>query len=174
MTALEPFESIERSWRVNPKSQLFTSWTVFRWFRWGNQGNDIRVYPTLTFNLCIALFMLNYGWSDWIGRNDIVLFDLCHQMCNLSFGLIYLLVEKSLEMWNLFWMHWNDFVPVQYILNGVKYVILWSKISLFTMCKIYWTFTEYFKLKMIRMCSELFECIKKNANIQTCFVQAKD
>ena len=117
--------------------------------------------------------MLNYGWSDWIGRNDIVLFDLCHQMCNLSFGLIYLLVEKSLKMWNLFWMHWNDFVPFQYILNGVKYVILWSKISLFTMCKIYWTFTKYFKLKMIGMCSELFECIQKKCKHSNLFCTSK-
>ena len=36
------------------------------------------------------IFYMHYLYSimvdDWIGRNDIVLFDLCHQMCNLIFG----------------------------------------------------------------------------------------
>ena len=124
--------------------------------------NDIWVYPTLTFNLCIALFMLNYGWSDWIGRNDIVLFDLCHQMCNLIFGLIYLLSQKKFErvefilnVLKWFWRYWIYLVHVQYILNGVKW--FWQLTyfvvnSNFPFYHVHWTFFKYFKLKIIIMC----------------------
>ena len=100
--------------------------------------------------------MLNYGWSDWIGRNDIVLIDLCHQMCNFIFGLIYLLLQKIWMCGVYFDILWNDFEDIQYIYVRIQYILNWVKYVIFP----FWPCAKYIERLQNILSLTLLECVQ--------------